>query len=245
VKTLSEIRRFFAQNETPIYYFNTTPFNLLGAEKWIGGLQFINTIDSFAQRHASAFFPEGAAMQQPASVEAANQYLLEHPAVARFVRPGGKALFLMFDEQNEKRARTLGLQVCFPAAAFRNRLDSKVVTTELANRAGVAPVPNVLARIESYGELRRVCSALAGSGGAIALRRFGEDNVFRLQRRRFSAARPTHRRAACGQGHAAHSLPPVDHRRLCHTTLHAGGACANGAGRVRRVDALRWRLVRQ
>jgi hypothetical protein len=160
MKTLSEIRRFFAQNETPIYYFNTTPFNLLGAEKWIGGLRFVNTVDSFAQAHAPAFAPEDAAVQQLSSVEAANQYLLEHPDVARFVRRGGKALFLMFDEQNEERARRLGLQVCLPAAAFRNQLDSKVVTTELANRAGVASVPNVLARIESYTELRRVCSAL-------------------------------------------------------------------------------------
>ena len=160
MRSLSEIRRFFAQNETPIYYFNTTPFNLLGAERWIGGLQFINTIDSFAQRHSRAFVPAGAAGQQVAGVETGNQYLLDHPAVARFVRPGGKALFLMFDEQNERRAQALGLQVCLPAASFRKQLDSKVVTTEFANRAGVASVPNVLAKIENYSELRRVACAL-------------------------------------------------------------------------------------
>lgn len=160
MKTLCDIRRFFAQNETPIYYFNTTPFNLLGAEGWLGGLQFINTIDSFAGQHARAFVPAEAAAQQLSGFEAANQYLLDHPTVARFVRPGGRALFLMFDEQNEARAQALGLQVCLPAAAVRHQLDSKVVTTEFANRAGVASVPNVLAKVESYGELRRVAAAL-------------------------------------------------------------------------------------
>jgi hypothetical protein len=160
MKTLPEIGRFFARNETPIYYFNTTPFNLLGAEDWVGGLQFINTIDSFEGRHPSAFVPAGAAAQSLSGFEAANQYLLDHPAVTRFVRPGGKALFLMFDERNEASARALGLQVCLPAAALRHHLDSKVVTTELANRAAVASVPNVLAKVESYAELRRAASAL-------------------------------------------------------------------------------------
>jgi len=160
MRTLSEIRSFFSRNETPIYFFNTTPFNLLGAERWIGGLQFINTVDSFAQRHPHAVVPPGAADHPASGIEAANQYLLDHPAVGRFVQPGGKALFLMFDEQNEKQARALGLETCLPAATFRNQLDSKVVTTEFANRAGVASVPNVLAKIESYGELRRAASAL-------------------------------------------------------------------------------------
>src|SRR5205814_3551185 len=112
MKTLSEIRQFFAQNGTSIYYFNTTLYNLLGAEGWIGGLRFINTIDSFDEQHPRALVPAGAGAQQLAGFEASNQYLLDHPTVARFVRPGGKALFLMFDEQNEARARALGLQIC-------------------------------------------------------------------------------------------------------------------------------------
>jgi len=160
MKTLSDIRRRFARNETPIYYFNPTAFNLIGAEEWIGGLRFINTIDSFAGQHARAFVPSDAIVQKLGGVEAANQYLLEHPAVARQAQPGGKALFLMFDEQNEARAQALGLQVCLPTAALRNHLDSKVVTTELANRAGVASVPHALAQVTSYAELRRVASAL-------------------------------------------------------------------------------------
>jgi biotin carboxylase len=160
MKTLRDIRRRFACNETPIYYFNTTPFNLLGAEEWMGGLRFINTIDSFAGQHARVFVPSDAAAQRLAGFESANHYLLTHAEVKRFVQPGGKALFLMFDEQHEADARMLGLQVCLPAAALRQHLDSKVVTTELAHRAGVAAVPHVLAPVKSYAELRRVASDL-------------------------------------------------------------------------------------
>ena len=160
MKTLNDIRHFFAQNETPIYYFNTTPFNLIGAEEWVGGLRFINTIDSFAGQHPKVFVPAEAAAQRLSGFESANQYLLEHPAVADFIQPGGKALFLMFDEQNEARAQALGLQVCLPAASLRNHLDSKVITTEFANRAGVASVPNVLAKVENYAAWQSVASAL-------------------------------------------------------------------------------------
>src|SRR5262249_15694417 len=86
--------------------------------------------------------------------------LLKHPAVAQFVEPAAKALFLIYDEQAEVLAQRLGLQVCLPPFALRSHLDSKIITTELANRAGVASVPNVLARVESYAALRRVASAL-------------------------------------------------------------------------------------
>ena len=108
MKTLQEIRRFFAQNETPIYYINTTPFNLLGAENWIGGLRFINTVDSFAGQHPHVFVPPGASAQRPMGIADANNYLLKHPAVARFVADGGKALFLIYDEQAEVLAQRLG-----------------------------------------------------------------------------------------------------------------------------------------
>ncbi len=52
----------------------------------------------------------------------------------------------MFDEQTEKLAAELGLRVAHPPAALRHRLDSKIVTTQLGNAAGVPSVPNVLGR---------------------------------------------------------------------------------------------------
>lgn len=160
MKTLADICRFWVQNQTPIYFFNVTAFNLLGADEWLGGLRFINTVDSFAGQHSRAFVPLDAAQQKLVSNEAANQYLLTHPAVARYVQPGGKVLFLMADEANEAQAKVLGLQVCLPTATLRHHLDSKIVTTELANRAGIASVPHVLARVTSHAELQRAAAAL-------------------------------------------------------------------------------------
>ncbi len=74
---------------------------------------------------------------------------------------GGKAVFLMFDEETERLATEAGLEVAFPSAALRNRLDSKIVTTQLGDEAGVPSVPNILGRASSYDELL----ALAAEGG--------------------------------------------------------------------------------
>jgi biotin carboxylase len=56
----------------------------------------------------------------------------------------------MFDEKVEQLAGEVGLEVAFPAAALRMRLDSKIETTRLGNEAGVPSVPNVLGRARSY-----------------------------------------------------------------------------------------------
>src|SRR5262249_13880011 len=57
-------------------------------------------------------------------------------------------------------AARLGLEVCFPPAALRHHLDSKLTTTRLANAAGVASVPHVLARVGNYTDLRRAARDL-------------------------------------------------------------------------------------
>ncbi len=65
-------------------------------------------------------------------------------------------MFLMFDEKTEELADELGLEVCFPPARLRQHLDNKVVTTRIADEAGVECVPNVLAKVDSYETLRRI-----------------------------------------------------------------------------------------
>jgi hypothetical protein len=163
LQTAADIRRFFSENKTPIYYVSTTTFNLLGAEDWFGGLRFLNGVDSFDGRHPNVFVPDGLPPDCLDSFEACNNALLSHPAVAELVRargPGGKALFLMFDEETERLAARLGLEVCFPPAWLRHRLDSKLTTTRLANEAGVASVPHVLAWVDTYGALRRAACDL-------------------------------------------------------------------------------------
>ena len=53
------------------------------------------------------------------------------------------------------RRLELGLEVVHPSAALRERLDSKIVTTQLGNEAGVPSVPNVLGRAGSYDGSKR------------------------------------------------------------------------------------------
>ena len=59
----------------------------------------------------------------------------------------------MFDDETEDAAAAAGLEVAHPSAELRHRLDSKIVTTQLGNEAGVPSAPNTLGRATSYDEL--------------------------------------------------------------------------------------------
>jgi hypothetical protein len=160
LQTPADVRRFFRGNATPVYYVSTTAFNLLGAEEGIGGLRFLNAVDCYDGRRPNVFIPDGLPPDCLGSYAACNNALLSHPAVAEHVRargPGGKALFLMFDGETERLAARLGLEVCFPPAALRHHLDSKLTTTRLADKAGVASAPRRQGprRGTPYGSSRR------------------------------------------------------------------------------------------
>src|SRR5699024_1459755 len=159
---LPDIRRYFRRNETPIYFISATNFNLLGIDEWVHRFKFINYIDCFDGQHPNVFVPPEIEHDEFESIEDINNYLLEHKAVADYVRSNGpgKAIFLMFDEKTEELAQELGLEVCLPPARLRNDLDDKLITTRVAEAAGVECVPNVLARAGSYEELRAVSAEL-------------------------------------------------------------------------------------
>lgn len=163
LRGVSDVRRYFYRNTEPVYFISATPFNLLGMDEWVRGFMFINAIDCFDGQHPSVFVPPEIEHQPWESIEDINNYLLSHPAVAELIRqrgPGGKAVFLMFDEKTEELCRNLGLEVCFPTAALRAQIDDKVETTRIADRAGVHSVPNVLARVDSYKSLRNLSKSL-------------------------------------------------------------------------------------
>ena len=95
-------------------------------------------------------------------------YLLGHKEVGGpglGPRPGGKAAFLMFDDETEELADELGLDVAFPPASLRHRLDSKIETTRLGNEAGVPERPQHDGRAATtYPELLALARGRAGSG---------------------------------------------------------------------------------
>ena len=165
---IADIRRFFYKNETPIYFISATNFNLLGADEWIRGFKFITYIECFNGLHPNVFSPqEEMPHDEFESIEDINNYLLEHKEVTDFIKKNrkgnkkGKALFLMFDEKTEKLAKENGLEVCFPSAKMRNFMDNKVNTNRIAEKAGVACVPNVLTPVKSYKHLCEVSKHLS------------------------------------------------------------------------------------
>jgi len=160
---ISDIRRFFFRNEIPIYFVSATSFNLLGADEWVRKLKFINYIDCFDGQHPNVIVPEELPHDVFQSIEEINNYLLEHKQVVDYFQnrgKNGKLMFLMFDENTERIAKELGQEICFPTAQLRQYIDNKVETTRIGNSAGVASVPNVLAKITSYKELCDVAGHL-------------------------------------------------------------------------------------
>ena len=156
LRGMPEIRRFFRTNETPVYFVSATAFNLLGIDRWVRNFRFINYYDSFDGGHPNVFVPKEQTPRAFESIEDICNYLLGHKEVIDYVAtrgPGGKVAFLMFDEETEQLAKDLGLDVVFPAAELRHRMDSKIVTTELGNEAGVPSVPNTMGRATTYAEI--------------------------------------------------------------------------------------------
>jgi hypothetical protein len=171
---MAEIRRFFRTNTTPVYFCSATAFNLLGIDRWVRNFRFLNYYDSFDGWHPNVFTPHEQTPRAFESIEEICNYLLGHKEVVDFVRgrtvngSAGKVAFLMFDEETEQLARELGLEVAFPQAALRHRLDSKIETTRLGNEAGVPSVPNVMGRGTTHENLLELAAG-AGLGNELVV----------------------------------------------------------------------------
>jgi biotin carboxylase len=164
LRGIPEIRAFFRTNPTPIYFISPTPFNLLGIDRWLRNFFYVNYFDSFEGNHPRVFVPSERPHPEFTSMEDVCNHLLGHPEVRERIErggPGGKAVFVMFDDETEKAAAAAGLEIAHPSAELRHRLDSKIVTTQLGNEAGVPSAPNTLGRATSHPELM----ALAESAG--------------------------------------------------------------------------------
>jgi biotin carboxylase len=156
---VSEIRAYLRTNRTPINFISPTAFNLMGVDRWVSSFNYVTYFDSYEGGHPRVFVPRERETREFQSIEEICNYLLAHPEVSEFVKrqgPGGKACFVMFDEESEQLAAALGLEVAHPSAELRSELDSKIVTTRIGNRARVPSVPNVLGRADDYGRLRKL-----------------------------------------------------------------------------------------
>jgi biotin carboxylase len=166
LRGVSELREYFRTNRRPIYFVSPTAFNLLGIDRWVRNFRYVCYYDSFDGAHPGIFVPADRRAPEFTSIEDICNYLLRHPEVTSMMRAEGAdglVTFVMFDRETEELARELGLRVAHPPAELRHRLDSKIVTTQLGNAAGVPSVPNVLGRAASHADLIAL-AATAGLG---------------------------------------------------------------------------------
>lgn len=163
LKGLSEIFRFLRSNKTPIYIISPTAFSLLGMARWVGALEYVNYFDSFEGDHPRCFIPTRQGPVEFRSMEDVANYLVDHPEFRARVKekPRGKALFVMFDDKTEALCKDVGIDIALPSAELRNRLDSKIETTRIGDKAGVPSAPNILGRADSWKALKK----LAKKGG--------------------------------------------------------------------------------
>jgi len=161
---LSDIRGHFVRNDRPVLFFSATCFNLIGMDEWVRSFRYLNYIDCFDGQHPQIIAPTEVAHRPFTSIEDINNYLLEHKDVVDYVRSvsGRKpmGIFLMFDERTEELCEELGIELCFPSAKLRREIDDKIATTRIGDRAGIRSVPNVLAEVKSYEDLRKVSADL-------------------------------------------------------------------------------------
>lgn len=145
----------------PVFYISRTATNLLGVERFVPGLQFITLVDSWDGTHPSVFVPPRLPRVPPGgNVQVVNWLLRDASVQAHIARrtPDNlrpQIVLAFFDAESERLCARLGYELIMPADALRTRLDSKIVTTQLGDSAGVASVPNILTRADSWDELRR------------------------------------------------------------------------------------------
>jgi hypothetical protein len=156
--SLSDIYAFFRSNQTPITFLSPTPYNILGLGRWINKFEYINFFDSFDGTHPKVIVPREHGPHEFRSIEDVNNYLLRHKEVRERLKARGPGLMLlvMFDEETEKLAAELGQKIALPPAKLRKKIDSKIVTTQLGNDAGIKSAPNTMGRASSYEQLLKL-----------------------------------------------------------------------------------------
>jgi len=149
-------------NDTPVYFIDWCLFTALGMEEYIGGLQFICATDTFDGLHPQVFVPPSFEYDHSMTSEQTLNALLSHPEVRDFIqkRGRGKLLVWLLDEETERLAAGLGLEICLPPVAVRQHWDNKANTNRLAEKAGVPCVPYILSTVTDYGHLRSMSGSL-------------------------------------------------------------------------------------
>ncbi|MFA6015609.1 MAG: hypothetical protein WC742_11145 [Gallionellaceae bacterium] len=157
LNSIADIKRYFAENNVPYYFISASNFNLMGLHEWVRGWLNINLIDCFDHRHPRVLMIADDHARVFESIEEINTYLLNSAEVRSLLarnKPGGRVIFLFFNAQIEALCHSLNLDIILPNSSLVREIDSKIVTTEIGNQAGVRSVPNVLGKVSSFENLQ-------------------------------------------------------------------------------------------
>ncbi|PCJ34258.1 MAG: biotin carboxylase [Moraxellaceae bacterium] len=163
VTSVSDIKAYFANTDTPYYFISASNFNLMNLEQWVKNWKNVNFINCYDGSNPSVFVPSTSGTPVLDSIESINSFLLGHKQVVEDIQASGidsdnhgKAIFLFFDEEIEKVCDSLNIDICLPPNKLVKQIDNKITTTEIGNEAGVASVPNALESVDSYATLMEI-----------------------------------------------------------------------------------------
>ncbi len=168
--TFADIKAYFANNRKPLFFVSASNFNMMGMHDWVNNWYNINMLDCFDGNHPNVLVVADDHTRVFDGIEDVNHHLLNSEATRALIakvqatsEQRCQALFLFFDAQLESICQELELDIVLPKNTLVREIDSKIVTTQIGNSAGVASVPNVLARVGSYAELQQLAHT-AGLG---------------------------------------------------------------------------------
>lgn len=162
---MDEVAAHLLKSPQPVFYLSRSATNLLGLDRVAGAFHYVTLSDSWDGAHPRAFSPSNVPDIEPrGNIRVAN-WLLRNPQVQQYIAahtPAGytpQIVIAMFDAATEQLCDELGYELIMPKIALRERLDSKITTTEIGNAAGAPSVPNILTKISSWEDLRAQADA--------------------------------------------------------------------------------------
>ncbi|MGO3148092.1 MAG: biotin carboxylase [Leucobacter sp.] len=167
--SLDETADALLTNNHGVFFVSRTGTHLGGVDRWIGGFSYILYRDSWDGTHPRVFVPQRKPLSPVRGAIRAVNWLLKNNEVQHHIdahTPAGqrpKIIAAFFDRTTESICEQLGYELIMPKDTLRTRVDSKIVTTQLGNVAGVPSVPNILTRATSWEDLSSQAAA-AGLG---------------------------------------------------------------------------------
>lgn len=160
LRSIEDIKNYFSTRDRSCYFISASNFNMMGMHEWVRGWQNINLLDCFDGTHPQVRVVQDDHTRCFEGIEDVNHYLVLNPGVQEVLKKKKtkaaakkQVLFLFFDDYLEEVCADFKVEIALPKNRLVREVDSKIVTTEIGNQAGVHSVPNVLAKVSSYAEL--------------------------------------------------------------------------------------------